>query len=222
MEDWFPLFCGAALGLVLWRLLVVYAFTGKPRAPGSRAFKTLVVLGSGGHTAEMLNVVEMLRPERYSPRIYLAAASDNMSLPRARAAEEKSSSAATLDGCLQGARHYLQIYRSREVGQSYLTSVVTTLMAIAHALWVVFRIRPDVVLCNGPGTCLPVCVAAFLLKVLGLKWATLVYVESIARVQKLSLTGLILYRLHAMDLFYVQWPQLKERFPRSLYVGRLM
>ena len=40
---------------------------------------------------------------------------------------------------------YSRIYRSREVGQSYVTSVVTTLIATAHAFWLVFRIRPNLV-----------------------------------------------------------------------------
>lgn len=40
----------------------------------------------------------------------------------------------------------MQIYRSREVGQSYITSVLTTLIAIAHAFWLMFRMRPQVVI----------------------------------------------------------------------------
>ena len=41
---------------------------------------------------------------------------------------------------------FMHIYRSREVGQSYLTSVWTTLIAMAHALWLITKIRPQVVL----------------------------------------------------------------------------
>ncbi|KAG6786865.1 hypothetical protein POTOM_008482 [Populus tomentosa] len=60
---------------------------------------------------------------------------------------------------------FMQIYRrSREVGQSYLTSVETTLLAMSHASWLMIRIRPQVVLCNGPGTCVPLCIIAFLFK----------------------------------------------------------
>lgn len=43
------------------------------------------------------------------------------------------------------ASQFIQIYRSREVGQSYVTSIVTTLIALAHAVWLTFRIRPQVV-----------------------------------------------------------------------------
>lgn len=40
---------------------------------------------------------------------------------------------------------FMQIYRSREVGQSYITSVWTTLVALAHGLWLMIKIRPEVV-----------------------------------------------------------------------------
>lgn len=52
-----------------------------------------------------------------------------------------------------------------------------------------------------------------------LKWlgigppCRLVFVESFARVTRLSLTGRILYPL--ADEFIVQWPQLHQRYPRS-------
>lgn len=41
--------------------------------------------------------------------------------------------------------HYRSIPRSREVGQSYLTSIWTTLVALGAAVALVFRIRPDLV-----------------------------------------------------------------------------
>jgi len=44
-----------------------------------------------------------------------------------------------------GSTLLLAIPRSREVGQSYATSVLTTLRAIAHGFGVVWRQRPEVV-----------------------------------------------------------------------------
>uniref|UniRef100_A0A8C6VB73 UDP-N-acetylglucosamine transferase subunit ALG14 n=1 Tax=Naja naja TaxID=35670 RepID=A0A8C6VB73_NAJNA len=76
------------------------------------------------------------------------------------------------------------------------------------------------VLCNGPGTCVPICLSALLLKILGLNKITIVYVESICRVENLSLSGKILY--HFSDYFIVQWPALKEKYPKSLYFGRIV
>nr|XP_044994330.1 UDP-N-acetylglucosamine transferase subunit ALG14 homolog isoform X3 [Jaculus jaculus] len=76
------------------------------------------------------------------------------------------------------------------------------------------------VLCNGPGTCVPVCVSALLLGVLGIKKVIIVYAESICRVETLSLSGKILFYLS--DYFIVQWPTLKEKYPKSVYLGRIV
>ncbi|XP_044288433.1 UDP-N-acetylglucosamine transferase subunit ALG14 homolog isoform X2 [Varanus komodoensis] len=76
------------------------------------------------------------------------------------------------------------------------------------------------VLCNGPGTCVPICISSLLLRMLGLKRVTIVYVESICRVENLSLSGKILY--YFSDYFIVQWPALKEKYPKSLYLGRIV
>ncbi|KAI3886464.1 hypothetical protein MKX03_036751 [Papaver bracteatum] len=73
---------------------------------------------------------------------------------------------------------------SREVGQSYLTSIGTTIIALVHALLLMIKIRPQAILCNGPGTCS------------WIRWSSIFYVESIARVKRLSLSGLLLYKLH--------------------------
>ncbi|XP_048335356.1 uncharacterized protein LOC107425341 isoform X1 [Ziziphus jujuba] len=211
------------IAAIFIRVVYVVHRTGKPLKPrgkASRPFSTLIVLGSGGHTAEMLNVLQVLQKDRFSPRVYIAAATDNMSLQKARLLE--SSLAKEAGEKVVKASQFLQIYRSREVGQSYLTSVWTTLVAIAHALWIMIRIRPEVILCNGPGTCIPLCIIAFLFKVVGIRWSFVFYVESIARVQRLSLSGFILYKLHIADQFFVQWPQLQRKYPRAHYVGCLM
>ncbi|KAI3508734.1 hypothetical protein L1887_23747 [Cichorium endivia] len=201
--------------LLLLRILYIISQSNKPIHNNSQNhLSTLVVLGSGGHTAEMINLLSVLQPDRFSPRFYIAAATDNMSLQKARVFENS----------LQGAKSskFMQIYRSREVGQSYITSIGTTLFALCHALWLMFKIRPQVILCNGPGTCIPICAIAFIFKVLGIRWSNIFYVESIARVKRLSLSGLLLYKLHMADQLFVQWPQLKKQYPRAHYVGRLM
>ncbi|KAG6784863.1 hypothetical protein POTOM_010573 [Populus tomentosa] len=89
----------------------------------------------------------------------------------------------------------MQIYiRSREVGQSYLTSVGTTL-AMSHALWLMIRIRPQVVLCNGPGTCVPLCIIAFLFKL------TSSLCNGATTTEKTS-SSLLCWPSRVVDLFY--------------------
>ena len=50
----------------------------------------------------------------------------------------------------------------------------------------------------------------------------IVYVESIARVSKLSMSGVILYHTGLADAIFVQWPELQQKYPHSIYAGRLM
>lgn len=92
--------------------------------------------------------------------------------------------------------------------------------ALWYSLPLVFRLRPDMVLCNGPGTCVPLCVAGLLLGILGMKKVLIVYVESICRVQTLSLTGKILYPIS--DYFFVQWSSLRDKYPKSIFLGRIV
>lgn len=209
---------------IVIRVGYVFYWTGKPlKSPTSSSVRTLIILGSGGHTAEMLSIVNVLQKDRFSPRLYVAAATDNMSLQKARVLEESlTGQGESAAGKKIEDSQFMQIYRSREVGQSYVTSVWTTLIAMAHAVWLTLKLRPQVIICNGPGTCIPLCSAAFIFKMLGLGWSSIFYVESIARVRKLSLSGLLLYKLRLADRIFVQWPKLQQKYPATHYVGHLM
>ncbi|KNC50042.1 UDP-N-acetylglucosamine transferase subunit ALG14 [Thecamonas trahens ATCC 50062] len=177
------------------------------RRPAGQAAAALVVLGSGGHTSEMLSMLAALDRARYSPRTYVVAATDRHSAGKAEAAEEGA-----------GDARVVATPRAREVGQSWVTTVVTTAWALVHALWLILvAIRPDVVLVNGPGTCVPFCIAATVGNVLGLTATRIVFVESMCRVDSLSLSGRILYPL--AHRFLVQWASLVAHYPHAEYVG---
>ncbi|KAL4635104.1 hypothetical protein GN956_G14507 [Arapaima gigas] len=212
-------FLGVLSGLCLVvALLVVRLFvvlrSGPQSRPGEKgSVSVLAVVGSGGHTTEMLRLMESLSSS-YSPRHYVIADTDHMSEDKIRTLEAAKN---TLD--LQQKFTIHRIPRSREVRQAWSSSVLTTANALLYSVPLVFRLRPDMVLCNGPGTCVPLCVAGLLLGLLGLKKVLIVYVESICRVETLSLSGKILY--HLSDYFFVQWSTLKDKYPRSIYVGRI-
>lgn len=71
------------------------------------------------------------------------------------------------------------------------------------------------------GTCIPVCFAAFALRVLGLaSTSRTVFCESFCRVKSLSLSGRVMYLL--ADRFVVHWPELLVHYPRAEYLGQLM
>lgn len=98
--------------------------------------------------------------------------------------------------------------RAREVKQSYLTSVWTTLVALAHSLMIVAQCRVDLVVTNGPGTAVPLVIANWAMaKACGWRSKTL-FIESFCRVESLSLSGKILRPI--ADKFVVHWAQLKR------------
>ncbi|ORX91551.1 UDP-N-acetylglucosamine transferase subunit ALG14, partial [Basidiobolus meristosporus CBS 931.73] len=168
----------------------------------------------GGHTTEMLQFVKGLELRKYTPRIYVCADSDALSEVKAK---EFESTVKSLEG--EEYRIY-KIPRARQVGQSWLTTPVSVLKALVYSFSFVYSERPELVVCNGPGSCVPVCVLLYILKVLGIHHATIVYVESFARVNTLSLTGRILYPW--VDRFLVQWPELQTSYPRAEYYGILI
>ncbi|KAF0698812.1 Aste57867_10601 [Aphanomyces stellatus] len=175
-----------------------------PPAP----FRTLVVLGSGGHTTEMLKLIKRLSVTQYTPLAFVVAATDHTSEEKARM-ERKDE-----------ALRFFSIPRSREVGQSWITTIFSTAYAFLYSMWIVVHYQPDVLLCNGPGTCIPICAAVLLLRFVGIKThSKILFCESFARVQRLSLSGKLLYPI--VDEFVVHWPQLQEKYPRAKYLGTI-
>lgn len=110
----------------------------------------------------------------------------------------------------------IRIPRSREVGQSYLSSVLSTLHSVLYSL-VVLRLNTTLLLTNGPGTCLPVILVLKLYNLFSMK---VMFIESYCRVKSLSLTGRIISRLRLADEFIVHWPELGDQ-PGVKYLGQL-
>ncbi|RWS05254.1 UDP-N-acetylglucosamine transferase subunit ALG14-like protein [Dinothrombium tinctorium] len=165
----------------------------------------MVILGSGGHTKEMLDLCAHLDFEnKFKPLVFVIAKHDHLSSRKVQNfAEFKNSKV-------------LFVFRSRKVGQSYFSSIFTTLWATLEALLVCAKERPQLLLCNGPGTCIPFCVAARLTSF----HCTQVFVESFCRTRSLSLSAKI--ALFISDYVLVQWPHLAKKYPKCIYEGLLV
>lgn len=192
------------------------------------AFKTkqndglsvLAVLGSGGHTAEMLSLISDLvsNTECDMDVTYAYGATDSHSQIKAVKVHGVNELSLKTN---KVKTHFEKLPRAREVGQPWISSVWTSLKTTIAALQMTIRVRPHVVLTNGPGTATIIGAVAF---GLGSLWPSrfscrVVYVESFARVETLSLSGKIMYLF--ADRFLVQWPQLQTRWPLSECYGRL-
>ncbi|KAL3252343.1 hypothetical protein MRX96_017662 [Rhipicephalus microplus] len=194
---------------VVWIFVRIRHAAEACKIPRKKPAKLMIVLGSGGHTFEMLKLVENISTTSYSPRVYVTATTDPMSADKAKQLEMwrvASSSQVLLLRFLSSKRDstdgpeeeepsdYVveRIPRSRELHQSWLTTVPTTLYALLASAPILLRHSPDVIICNGPGTCVPIVLMSFVLAVLGTK----------------RTTG--------------GWPQLTTKYPRATYHGLLV
>lgn len=79
---------------------------------------------------------------------------------------------------------------------------------------ILIKERPDVIIgCGGEAT----LNLFYLAKIMGKK---LIYVESLARIENISLTGRLIYPIS--DLYLVQWEELLEKYGKAEYWGRVI
>lgn len=174
-----------------------------PTKPQNQKANLLVVLGSGGHTGEMLALMSKLNMSKYNSITFVHGIGDTLSLSRVKT----YCSSRIIPS--QTKVHLVGVKRARSVHQTWLSSIYTSTVCLAQCFQVVYAAQPDLVLCNGPAICVMVAYAALALKVLGLSHSRIMYVESLARVSALSLSGKLLHPI--CDRFIVQWPQLAEK-----------
>jgi beta-1,4-N-acetylglucosaminyltransferase len=198
----------------------------------------LVVLGSGGHTAEMLSMLRRmpLDPNVYTFRTYIVTSGDGFSASKAAEFEatlETQHKNKSRDKDKESQNYeVITVPRARRVHQSYLTAPFSTI----HCFWACLQVLrgqhaeqqaskrggatspyPDLILTNGPATAVCVVLGAKLLRFFTLPAASTkdshklrtIFIESWARVTTLSLSGKIL--LPFVDRFLVQWPKLEGK-----------
>jgi beta-1,4-N-acetylglucosaminyltransferase len=236
-------------------------------------FKTVAFLGSGGHTTEMIQLLQQLDHTVYTPIVYFVSKSDVTSIPRLQRYILSSDGGAVKGGDRGSSWHRwegrcpddtsankqmklmdngatitstsdnnnsnsnnnnnklktnnAQVYflpRAREVHQSYISSIFTTIYSAYETIQLLWKIQPNLIVTNGPGTCVPIIYCAFILRCLfslvdmdrrssssskNILFRT-IFVESLCRVKTLSLSGKLVYPI--VDSFVVHWPSLMERY----------
>lgn len=196
---------------ILATILVVLVFAQRYRINHLHKKEKCVaiVLGSGGHTAEMLRSIT---PWKQSARLVAICANSDLRSPILfeKHMNERGVKNPTI----------FRIPRARVVSQSWLTTPFTVLISLVYTVSLLWKCDMDVLLCNGPGTCVPVCVVVYIANIFGLLKTEIVFIESVARVKSLSLSGKIVYYL--ADVFLVQWPDLAKMYPATQYNGRLV
>ncbi len=156
--------------------------------------RLLIALGEGGHTKEMLTLVDLLGDDFVYG--YLLVADDEVSAAKIRRPGP-----------------IYRVRRPRDKQHNLPLDILKALQSGWQALGALRAFRPEAVVSSGPSVAVPVCLLA---RLLGIK---VIFVETASRITALSLTGRIMYRV--AHLFFVQWPELAERYPKAIYAGRL-
>lgn len=192
----------------------------------------VVVLGSGGHTAEMMSLLRDTDPCRYKHRTYIISSGDSFSAGKAldierliqsKHREGKEPTQAGEHDAVTGTWDVRSVPRARKIHQPLWSTPFSSLWCFLGCL-IALRTTastskampgayPDVIIANGPATAVMVILAALLLKLFAVapvsKMKT-IYVESWARVKTLSLSGKVLLRMGVCDRFLVQWEPLAK------------
>ncbi len=163
--------------------------------------RVLVVLGAGGHTRQMLRLVDLLGPDYdYS---YVVPDYDRVSETKIR---------------IPGPVYRIKQPREKKQGRTDGPLQVMLKMpgALKTAWDILGKAQPDLIIGAGPSLQIPIAIMA------KLRGVPHIFIETASKIEFLSFTGRIIYRLRLYDRFYVQWESLTEQYPRARYAGRLL
>jgi beta-1,4-N-acetylglucosaminyltransferase len=188
----------------------------------------LIFIGSGGHTTEIISLLRLFEPFDHSIfRRYIVTTGDSRSQKIIDDFEAERSERRRHLSHPPGLYEIVWVARARYVGQSWLTTPFTALESVFDCYKILTMRRPlsdpigpiefpQTIICNGPGSSAVFVLVSHLMRMYGLipanRCVTL-FVESIARVRSLSLTGKIFYYLDIADAFVVQHKGVKEVYP---------
>jgi beta-1,4-N-acetylglucosaminyltransferase len=187
----------------------------------------VVVLGSGGHSGEMVSLLRDIDPRRYKHRTYVMSSGDDISAGKAEHAEriiqskhsERSEPSRPGEADQDTGTWDIRVVpRAREIHQPLYTTPLSALRCLLGCLKALNDISttskvvpfeyPDVIIANGPATAVMFILASMILKFFGVApvWKMKsIYVESFARIHTLSLSGKVLLWMGVCDVFLVQW-----------------
>ncbi|KAH7356720.1 glycosyltransferase family 1 protein [Rhexocercosporidium sp. MPI-PUGE-AT-0058] len=179
------------------RLLYILPSTSRRRSKCSKKSVShmVVVLGSGGHTAEMMSLLRDIDPSRYTHRTYIVSSGDSFSTGKALEIEriiqsKNTNSRQDQDQNLDfeptkaeetsvetGTWDVKTVPRARKIHQSLYSTPFSSLRCFIGCLRALVETArtskavpfeyPDVLITNGPATAVMVVLAAMFLKFFG-------------------------------------------------------
>ena len=151
--------------------------------------KVMFISSTGGHLSELLQLKSLFNEYDYC------------------LVTEKTKSTETLAQKYAGKTHYL-VYGTKSHLFSYLFKFAFN---IFKSLFLMIKIRPDVVVTTGTHTAVPMC---YLAKLFGKK---VIFIETFANRETGTESGKMVYPI--ADVFIVQWKSMLEHYPKAIYGG---
>ncbi|RVX70247.1 hypothetical protein B0A52_05580 [Exophiala mesophila] len=210
----------------------------RPHASREHPTHLLVVLGSGGHTAEMINILSSIPNlnRLFTHRTYVVSSGDSFSAQRAHDFEDqlssrgKNPSPSSSSSSSSSSYTIATIYRARKIHQPLLTTPFSSLKCLKDSLQVLCQhdLYPDLILTNGPGTGVILVLASIILLFFGFHGPIISHASSASasppqssyptgRMRSIYIESWARVRTLSLsgrilkplvDRFLVQWPQL--------------
>lgn len=108
---------------------------------------------------------------------------------------------------LQKYRHYYLIQQERKDISLFFKFSINIILSLYYLI----KENPSVIVSTGAGASYPTLRIGKLLK------KKIIYIESFAKIENSSKTGMLVYPF--ADHFFIQWPELKKKYPNAEYHG---
>lgn len=182
------------MNIVLIRLIIIFnrpkpsELSHRPRPPDHQTH-LMIVLGSGGHTTEMLDMLRRLplSPDLYTFRTYVISSGDSFSALKATEFERnlagvRERQSASYEETRSKGYDIITVTRARKIHQPILTTPWSAMKCLWDCLALLRRRHPhqkdsagqiaapgypDLIITNGPGTGFCVVIASILLRFFG-------------------------------------------------------
>jgi beta-1,4-N-acetylglucosaminyltransferase len=99
----------------------------------------MITLGSGGHTGELLLMIKNLKLEKFAKVYFVISHNDTASENKLYENIDYKNNKNKIE--------LMKIYRSRNVGQTFKSSILTTIISFFHSVILIIKARPNMVIC---------------------------------------------------------------------------
>jgi UDP-N-acetylglucosamine:LPS N-acetylglucosamine transferase len=168
--------------------------------------KILLLFGSGGHSEQMFRILKQFKNKYEYECVFVK--NDNLS-------EKKLTILSKELNLIILNKYY--ITRMRDAQENKLKNILylfyKPIISFFDALRIICKSKSKFILSFGPGIAIPICYFGKLFN------KKIIFIETWSRVWNASITMKLIYPI--ANICFVQWPELRKKYPKAKYVGRL-